>query len=136
MTIHPSHFGCIKSAVLKGLRQMYIDCSCPGLGISIKISDVSVGLSVINPNEGCCITRCTFLLTHIIPRAGNKLKRPTKKSFHVFSFDDTEEKVVVRFEGERGQNAIYEVTLCKYLDTENELPIGLSIRFLCVTHPV
>ena len=100
MTIHPSHFGWIKSAVLKGLRQMYIDCSCPGLGIGIKISDMSVGLSVIDPNEGCCITRCTFLLTHIIPRAGNKLKRPTKKSFHVFSFDDTEEKVVVRCEGE------------------------------------
>ena len=48
----------------------------------------------------------------------------------------TEEKVVVRFEGERGQNAIYEVTLCKYLDPENELPIGLSLRFLCLTHPV
>ena len=91
MTIHPSHFGRIKSAVLKGLRQMYIDGSCPGLGIGIKISGLSVGPSVIDPNEECCITRCTFLLTHIIPRAGDKLKRSTKKSFHVFSFDDTEE---------------------------------------------
>ena len=91
MTIHPSHFGCIKSAVLKGLRQMYIDGSCPGLGIGIKISGLSVGPSVIDPNEECCITTCTFLLTYIIPRAGDKLKRPTKKSFHVFSFDDTEE---------------------------------------------
>ena len=92
---------------------MYIDGSCPGLGIGIKVSDVLVGPSVIDPNEGCCITRCTFLLTHIIPRAGNKLKRPTKKSFHVFSFDDTEEKVAVRFEGEKYQDAIYDITLCK-----------------------
>ena len=53
MTIHPSHFGWIKSAVLTGLRQMYIDGSCPDLGIGIKVLDVSVGLSVIDPNEGC-----------------------------------------------------------------------------------
>ena len=132
MTIHPSHFECIKSAVLTGLRQMYIDGSCPSLGIGIKIS----GLSVIDHNEGCCITRCTFLLTHIIPRTGENLKRPTKKSFHVFLFDDTEEKVAMRFEGEKGQDAIYKITLCKCLDPENELPIGPSIRFLCVAHPV
>ena len=43
MTIHPSHFGCVKSSILTGLRQMYIGGSCPGLGIVIKISDVSVG---------------------------------------------------------------------------------------------
>ena len=41
--------------------------------------------------------------------AENKLKRPTKKSFHVFSFDNTEEKVVVRLEGEKSQDAIYEI---------------------------
>ena len=93
MTIHSSHFGCIKSAVLTGLRQMYIDGSCPSLTIGIKISDVSIGPSVIDPNEGLGITTCTFLLTHIIPRAGDKLKKPTNKSFHVFSFDNTEEKV-------------------------------------------
>ena len=84
---------------------MYIDGSCPGLGIGIKISGLLVGPSVIDANEGCCITRCTFLLTHIIPRTGNKLKSPTKKSFHVFSFDDTEEKVAVRFECEKDQDA-------------------------------
>ena len=106
MTIHPFHFGYIKSADLTGLRQIYIDGSCPSLGIGIKISGLSVGPSVIDPNEGCCIMRCTFLLTHIIPRAGDKLKRPTKKSFHVFSFEDTEEKVAVRFEGEKDQHAI------------------------------
>ena len=133
-TIHSSHFGYIKSAVLTGLKQMYIDGSCPGLGIGMKISDVSVGSSVIDPNEGCCITRCAFLLTDIIPRDWGKLKRPTKKSFHVFSFDDTEENVVVRFEGENDPDAIYEITLCKYLD--NELPIDQSIRFLCVAHLV
>ena len=57
---------------------MYIDGSCQGLGIGIKISDVLVGPSVIDPNERCCITRCTFLLTHDIPRTGDKLNRPTK----------------------------------------------------------
>ena len=72
---------------------MYIDGSCPGLGIGIKISDMSIGSLVIDPRKGCCITRCTFLLTNIILRSGDKLKRPTKKSFHVFSFNDTEEKV-------------------------------------------
>ena len=37
MKIHPSHFGCIKSAVLTGLRQTYIVGSCPGLGIDHKM---------------------------------------------------------------------------------------------------
>ena len=136
MTIHSSHFGYIKSIILAGLRQMYIDGPCPVLDIGIKISGLSVGPSVIDPNEGCCITRCIFLLVHIIPRAGCKLKRLTKECFHLFSFDDTEEKVAVKFEGEKVQDAIYETTLCKYLDPENELPIEQSIRFLCVAHPV
>ena len=78
---------------------MYIDGSCPVLGIGIRFSGLSVDPSVTDPNKGCRITRCVFLLTHIIPRAGDELKRPTKKYFHVFSFDDTEEKVPVRFEG-------------------------------------
>ena len=95
---------------------MYIDGSCPALGIGIKVSDVLVGPSVIDPNEGCCITRCTFSLTHIIPRAADKLKRPTKKSFQVFSFNDIEEKVATRFKGEKGQDPIYEITLCKFLN--------------------
>ena len=43
MTIYPSHFGCIKSTVLIGSRQMYIDSSCPNHGIGIKISNVSIG---------------------------------------------------------------------------------------------
>ena len=106
---------------------MYMDGFCAGLGIGIKIWDVSVGPLVIDPNEECCITRCTCLLTHIIPRAGDKLKKPTK-------FDDTEEKVAVRFEGEKCQDAIHEITLCKYLDPENELLIEPNIRFLCVAH--
>ena len=54
------------------------------------------------------------MLTHIIPRARDKLKIPTKESFYVFSFDDKKEKVAVRFEGEKGQDEIYEITLCKY----------------------
>ena len=87
MTIYPSHFGCIKSTILAGLRKMYIDSPCPNLGIGIKISDASIGPSVIDRNKGCCITRCTFLLTHI-PKAGNKLKSPPKSlstSFHLMT---------------------------------------------------
>ena len=95
MTIHLSHFGCIKLAVLKGLRQMYIDGSCPGLGISIKISDVSVGPSVIDPNEGMLHYKVYIFVDTYHSRAGDKLKRPTKESLHIFSFDDTEEKVAV-----------------------------------------
>ena len=91
---------------------MYIDSSCQNLGIGIKISGVSMGPSIIDPNEECCITRCTFLLTNIISRTGDKLKKPTKEPFYVFSFDDTEEEVVVRFEGEKGQDSIYEIILC------------------------
>ena len=100
MTIHPSHFGCIKSTILAGLRKMYIDSSCSNLGIGIKILDASIGPSVIDPYEGCCITTCTFLLTRIILRAGDKLEKPSKDPFYVFSFDNTEEKAAVRFEGE------------------------------------
>ena len=134
MTIHPSHFGCVKSSILTRLKQMYIDSSCSNLGIGIKISDVSIGPSVIDPNEGFCIMRCTFLLLHIIPKAGDKLKKPTKEPFYVFSFDDTEEKVAVRFEDD--DSLTYTVKLCQYLDPENELPIDPGIRFLCVAHPV
>ena len=122
MTIHASHFWCIKSAVLKGLQQIYIDGSCPGLGIGIKISDASVGPAVIDPYKGCCILRCTIINAYHF-RAGDKLRRPTKESFHVLSFDDTEEKVAVRFEGEQDQDVIYEITLYKYLNPDNELPI-------------
>ena len=48
----------------------------------------------------------------------------------------TQKKVAVRFEGEKGQDAIYEITLFKYLDPDNELPMDASIRFLCVGHIV
>ena len=136
MTINPSHFGCIKSTILAGLRQMYIDSPCSNLGIGIKISNVSINPAIIDLNEGFCITRCTFLLSHIISKAGDKLKKPTKEPFYVFSFDDTDEKVAVRFEGEKGQDEINEITLFQYLNPENELPIDPSIRFLCVAHPV
>ena len=60
MTIHPSHFGCVKSSVLTRLKQMYIDSSCPNLGIGIKISDVLIDPSVIDPNEGCCVASVHF----------------------------------------------------------------------------
>ena len=113
ITIHLSHFGCIKSTILAGLREMYIESSCPNLGIGIKISNVFINPAVIDPNEGFCITGCTFLLSQIISKAGDKLKKPTKEPFYVFSFDDTEEKVAVRFKGEKGQDAVYEITLCQ-----------------------
>ena len=91
--LHPSQLGCVKSSILTWLKQMDIDSSCPNLGIGIEISGVHVGPAIIEPNEGCCITRCRFLLSHIIPKAGDKLKKPTKKPLYVFSFNDIEEKV-------------------------------------------
>ena len=110
--------------------------SCSNLSIGIKISNVSMNPAIIDPNKGFCITRCTFVLSHIIHKAGDKLQKPTKEPFYVFSFDGTEEKVAMRFEGEKSQDAICEITLCQCLNPENELPIGRSIRFLCVAHPV
>ena len=73
--------------------------------------------------------------TAAAPKIGDKLEKNTKESFHVFFFDDTVEKVVLRFEGEKGQDAIYEITLCQYLDPEKKLPTDPSIRLLCVAHP-
>ena len=43
-----------------------------------------------------------------------QVEKTHQNSFHVFSFDDTEEKVAVKFEGEKRQDAIYEITLYKY----------------------
>ena len=64
-----------------------------------------------------------------------QVEKAHQRAFHVFSFDDREGKVSVRFKSEKDQDAIYEITLCQYLDPENELPIDPSIRFLCVAHP-
>ena len=108
MTIHPSHFGCIKSSILTRLKQMYINSSCPNMGIGIKISDVSIDPSIIDPNEGCCVAMCTFLLSYIIPKTGDKLKKPTKEPFYIFSFDDTEKTVAVRFVGD--DSLTYDIT--------------------------
>ena len=114
---------------------MYKDSFCPNLGMGIKISNGSINSPIIDPKEACFLVKCTFLLQHIILKIGDNLKKNTKESFHVFSFDDTEEKVAVRFEGEKGLDAIYEITLCQYLDPEQKLSIDPSIRFLCVAHP-
>ena len=90
-TIHPSTLGCIESTILAELRKMCIDSPCSNFSIGIKISDASIGPSVIDPNEGCCITRYAFLLTHVIPRARDKMENPTNESFYILSFDYTEE---------------------------------------------
>ena len=100
---------------------MYIDGYFPGLGIGIKVSDVSVGPSVIHSNEGCCWRQAEK--THL------------KIFSYVFNWN-TEEKVAMRFKGQKGQDTIHDITLCKYLDPDNELPIDQIIRFLCVAHPV
>ena len=49
---------------------MYIAASCPSLDIRIKISGLLVGPSVIDPNEGSCITRCTFCWHILFPGLG------------------------------------------------------------------
>ena len=41
---------------------MYIDSSCPNLGISIKISNVLRNATIIDHNEECCLVKYTFLL--------------------------------------------------------------------------
>ena len=82
ITLHPSHFGCVKSSILTRLKQMYIDCPCPNLGIDIEISRVSVDLAIIDPNEGCCLTRCTFLLQHF--QNWRQIGKTHKESFHIF----------------------------------------------------
>ena len=92
---------------------MYIDSSCPTLGIGTEISDVHVSSEIIDSNEGCCVAICTLLLVHITPRARDKLKKPTKEPFYAFSVDGTDEKVAVRFKAEKGQDSIYEITLCQ-----------------------
>ena len=89
ITIHLSQFGCIKSTILTGLRQMHKDSSCPNLGICIKISNVSINSAIIDSSKGCCLVTCAFLLQHIIPKIGGKLKKTTKEPFYVFLFDDT-----------------------------------------------
>ena len=88
ITIHPSHFELIKPTVLAILWKMYVDSSCSNFCIGIKISDASMSQSVIDPNEGCCIIRCTFLLTHIIPgmeAIWNGLPKSPSTSFHLMT---------------------------------------------------
>ena len=92
MTVHPSHFECIKSAVLTRLGQMYIDSSCSNLGIGIKISNVSINRAIIDPNEGCCAVMCTFLLTHMIPGIGDNLKKKTRKNLFMCFYLMTQKK--------------------------------------------
>ena len=43
---------------------MYIDSSYPNLGTDNEMSGVHVGPAIIDPNEGCCVAACTFLLTY------------------------------------------------------------------------
>ena len=80
MKIHPSHFECIKSTILTGLGQMYIDSSCPNLGIAIKISNVSLNPAIIDPNEGLCLVKSNFLPQHIIPNIWDNLKKKQKQN--------------------------------------------------------
>ena len=70
------------------------------------------------------------------PQNWRQIGKTHQRSFHVFPFDGTEEKVAVRFKDEKDQDTIYEITLCQYLDPGNELSIDRSISFLCVAHPV
>ena len=39
----------------------------------------------------------------------------------MLSFADIEDKVAVRFEVEKGQDAIHEITLCKYLENPQKM---------------
>ena len=83
MTIHPSHFGCIKSTVLAGMRKMYIDISCPNLGIGIKISGVLIGPAMTDPNKGCCVVMCIFIETYNF-RHWKQTEKTHRKIFSCF----------------------------------------------------
>ena len=133
--VPPSHLGDVKRSVSVRLRQMYIDMSCPRLGIGLDITDVHVGFMILDPNSGACMADVIFTLKHVIPIVGTRIHKPTGSTadLELATFDDTCEKIADRFEGEALQ---YEVTLCQYIDHSSQLPIDPSIRFVCIAKSV
>lgn len=142
IVIPPSSLGDIRGAVHVKLRQMYIDMSCPHLGIGINISAVRVDNITIDPNSGECIAKVIFTLEHVIPTLGQIIARPsdecqklkTGEVLHIVSFGEhTSEKVAIGFRGTANQ---YEITLCQYVDHSacgsDQLPLDPSIRFVCI----
>ena len=98
--INPSHFGCTNSTMLTGLRQMYIDSSCPNLGICIKISNGSIDSPITDPNEGCFLVKFTFLLQlHL--KLGTNWEKTPKNLFMCFLWWHIRKSCVEVWRGKR-----------------------------------
>ena len=131
IVVHPSHLGNIEGSVQMQLRQMYIDMSRPRIGIGLDISNVRIKNAILDPNSGECMVSVNFKLMHVIPQVGQTIKKPpnTSAKLNLISFDETDEKVAVSFEGVGDD---YEVTLSQYVDHNCNLMIDPSIRFICI----
>ena len=130
IVIPPSHLGDIMGSVCAKLYQMYIDMSCPRLGIGLDISNIKIGLITIDPNNGACVAQVIFTLKHVMPKVGTVVQKSTSSGdLEIASFDETDEQIAIRFEGNASQ---YEITLSQYVDHNSELPIDPNIRFVCL----
>ena len=76
IVIPPSHLGDIVGSVCAKLHQMYIDMSCPRLGIGLDVSNIKIGLITIDPNNGACVAQVIFTLKHVMPKVELLLKEP------------------------------------------------------------
>ena len=150
VVIPPCQLGCVGGCVFKNLREMYIELSCPRLGIGLDIGKIDVNVVKIDANSGDCVADVTFDLYHVIPIIGNVIEKPdfySPSQAHVVEFEETTEKIAISFkddddddddddelQGPRGKKK-FEITLCQYLDPSCELHIDPSIRFVCIAKP-
>lgn len=130
-----SHLGNVKSSVLTSLWQMYIDLSCPNLGIGLNMKSVRIKGVFLDVDNGNCMADVTFVLRHVVPVIGSIIKKPEEShkqnDLEVVLFDETTEKVAVRFQ-DGGQDDAYKDTLYQYFDPWSELSIDPAIRFVCI----
>ena len=120
IVIPPSCLGDVEGNVQMQLRQMYIDVSCPQLGIGLNVDLEKVKSILFDPNSGECVASVVFTLRHVIPKLGQIItKKPNESDdFQAFSFEETDEKVAVVF---RGDALKYEITLCEFFDKAWEI---------------
>ena len=132
VVVHPSHLGNIPGNVQMQLRQMYIDMSCPRLGIGLKVLSVVINSTILDPDSGECVVDVNFTLEHVAPRVGQIVRKygdAEEAKLIMIDFEGTDEKVAVSFEGVGSE---YEVTLSQYVDHSCKLSIDPYIRFVCI----
>ena len=76
IAIPPSELGCVESSVLTSLHRMYIDISCPKLGIGLEINSMRIESLCLDPDDGSCNANVVFELKHVVPRLGDIIKKP------------------------------------------------------------